>query len=234
MTNLAEHVGKRIRYFRKSRGLTVEHLASKIHKSKATVYKYECGKIPIDIDTLSDISTALNIEVTHFFDLPYTKGHVHAKVSFFNTNCLFAYYYDGRSKQIVKSLLRFRPGTDDDLYHASFYMNLPDFTDLEKSRYIYSGTLSSHETVSYCILENITLPIETLIIQIVHPFQTSNSTWGLFLGLSDQPLAPMATKILLSRVQLSNQELNAYPLIFTKDELSRIRKQNAILLSIRD
>ena len=113
-------------------------------------------------------------------------------------------------------------------------MNLKDFNQPEYSRYIYRGSLISHELVSFFIMENITLPIETMTIEVIHPFQTEQTTWGVFLGLSDQPLAPMTTKMLFSKVPLSNKELEAYPLAFTKDELKSIRRNNSLLLSIRE
>lgn len=234
MEALAAHVGNKIRLFRKVRGLTADQLSDRIQKSKATIYKYESGQIPIDVDTLSRIAEALNVEPMYFFDLPFTKENSTSRISFFNSNRLYAYYYDGRIRQLVRSLLTFRPNTEDpSAYQASFFMNCTDFAKPELSRYIYSGTLFSHETASYFILENVTLPIETLTIELIHPFQTSLYTWGLFLGISDQPLAPMATKLLISKVPLTPQQLEAYPLAFTKDELKDIREKNALLLSIR-
>ena len=232
MGKLAVHVGSRIRLFRKAHGLTVEQLGARIQKSKATIYKYESGQIPVDVDTLLDIASALNVEPAYFFDLPFSKKICAPQISFFDSNCLYAYYYDGRIKQVVHSLLSFYSNADGEDCRASFFMNLEDGENPELSRYIYSGTLFSHEAVSYFILENVTLPIETLIIELIHPFRTSRCTWGLFLGLSDQPLAPMATKILISKVPLTEQELESYPLVFTKDELKDIREKNALLLSI--
>ena len=235
MDQLPNLVGRKIRFFRKAQGLSVEQLAGLIQKSKATVYKYESGEIPIDLSTLGQVALALKVEPAYFFELPSVSRTAPARISFFDTPKLYAYYYDGRIKQEVKSLLSFRDGEGSGQgCTVSFFMNVKEFSLPESARYIYSGTLSSHETVTYCILENMTLPIETLIMEIVHPFQTSKYTWGLFLGLSDQPLAPMAAKFLISKAPLSPQELKECPLKFSKEELARIRQQNAILLSIRE
>ena len=232
MGNLATHVGQKIRLFRKIQGLTVEQLAARIQKSKATVYKYESGQIPLDVDTLADISSALGIDSVHFLNQPLPQKKTAPKISFFDRHELYTYYYDGRTKRLTRSLLRFQPDSEGDTWHALFFMNLPDFDHPELSRYMYSGTLASYETVSYFFLRNTTLPIETLVIEMLHPFRTSLCTWGLFLGLSDQPLTPMATKLLISKVPLSQEELEQYPLIFTKEELRDIREKNALLLSI--
>ena len=167
MVSLAAHVGNRIRLFRKIRGLTVDHLSSRIQKSKATIYKYESGQIPIDVETLSQIADVLNVEPIYFLDCPFSKENSTSRISFFDSNRLYAYYYDGRIRQVVRSLLTFRPNMDDpSVYKASFFMNVVDFVKPELSRYIYSGTLFSHETASYFVLENVTLPIETLTIEL--------------------------------------------------------------------
>ena len=234
MENLSVHVGNRIRTFRKVRGLSVEQLGERIGRSKATMYKYESGDIPVDVDTIATISKVLKIEPVFLFDICLVTCDIKHNIAFLNTGRIYTYYFDGRIKKIVRSMLMFHPSPQNDRNVASFYMNLSDFSKPEQSRYIYSGTLSSHETVSYFILENITLPIETLVIEMMHPFQTSVTTWGLFMGLSDQPLAPMATKMLFSKTQLTNKELEDYPLAFTKDELRNIKDKNSLLLSIRE
>ena len=52
------------------------------------------------------------------------------------------------------------------------------------------------------------------------------------MGLSDQPLTPMATKILLSKLPLSDEELADHHMMFTKNELRDVREKNALLLSM--
>ncbi|MEA5011978.1 MAG: helix-turn-helix transcriptional regulator [Angelakisella sp.] len=233
MQELSKHVGNRIRIFRKVRGLSVEQLGERIGRSKATVYKYESGQISVDVEAIAEICKVLRVEPVFLFDMPKSKELIAHNIAFFDTGVLYTYYYDGRIKQISRSLLTFRSDPVKNVILASLYMHLSDFAEPERSRYIYSGTLSSHEVVSYFILENITLPIETLVIEMIHPFQTSQTSWGLFMGLSDQPMAPMCTKMLFSKVPLSKRELEDYHLSFTKDELKNIKEKNSLLLSIR-
>lgn len=59
MSLVTENTGKAIRTFRKKNKLTVQELADRICKSKATVSKYESGKISLDLDTLFDIAQVL-------------------------------------------------------------------------------------------------------------------------------------------------------------------------------
>ena len=50
---ITEHVGNRIRMYRKHRGLTLTELAEKLNYSSSTISKYENGLISIDIETVS-------------------------------------------------------------------------------------------------------------------------------------------------------------------------------------
>ncbi len=224
---------KRIKLYRKQRNMPVAVLAERIGKSAAAVYKYESGAIAVDVHTLGRIADALGVAPAHFFAIPQPKAAAPRLPSFLDAGRLYAYYYDGRIRRISKSLLTFAPQSGQ-WPEAMFYMHLKNFEEPEKARYLYAGSLRSHETVSYFILENLTLPIETLVLQVLHPFQNRITSWGLFMGMSDQPATPMATKMLFSKRLLATKELECYPLAFTKEELRRVRAQNALLLSIRD
>ena len=63
MKQVNQHIGIRIRNFRKMKKLTIQQLADMIHKSRATVSKYETGEITLDIETLYDISAALDVDL---------------------------------------------------------------------------------------------------------------------------------------------------------------------------
>lgn len=68
MNKISEYVGSRIKNYRKIQGLTLQQLADKIHKSRATMNKYENGEIVLDIETLYSISEALDIEINKLMD----------------------------------------------------------------------------------------------------------------------------------------------------------------------
>ena len=231
MGEISLQTARRIKTFRKQQNMSIVQLAGRIGKSPATVYKYESGQIPLDMDVLEDISRALGVAPVYFFDQPSGWGSLPPKVSFLDNGRLYAYYYDGRIKRISKSLLTF--GSDDaGRANAAFYMHLRSFEEPEQARYLYAGSVLSHEMVTYFILENITLPTETLTLQVLHPFRNSLTSWGMFMGMSDQPVTPMATKMLFSKRLLTVKEIEQIPIMFTKEELKKIRLQNALLLSM--
>lgn len=67
MSLVTENTGKAIRTFRKKNKLTVQELADRICKSKATVSKYESGKISLDLDTLFDIAQVLQSASSSYY-----------------------------------------------------------------------------------------------------------------------------------------------------------------------
>lgn len=61
MSRIDVEVGSKIRQIRQSRRMTQDELATAIHKSRATLSKYESGDISIDLNTLYDLSDAFGI-----------------------------------------------------------------------------------------------------------------------------------------------------------------------------
>ena len=65
MNEINIYIGGQIRKYRKANGMTLQQLADVIHKSRATVCKYESGEISIDIATLYEISQALQVSTDY-------------------------------------------------------------------------------------------------------------------------------------------------------------------------
>ena len=68
MSQISQHIGSRIRSFRRAHGMTLQQLADKIHKSRASVSKYETGEITVDIETLFEIAQVLETELSLLTD----------------------------------------------------------------------------------------------------------------------------------------------------------------------
>ena len=69
MSLVTENTGKAIRTFRKKNKLTVQELADRICKSKATVSKYESGIRRLDVVEVFDICKALGINMTDIISI---------------------------------------------------------------------------------------------------------------------------------------------------------------------
>lgn len=61
-----QQIGSRIKQVRKRRGLTQEQLAEKMYVSVGYISQLERGVTKINLDTLGEIATLLNCEITHF------------------------------------------------------------------------------------------------------------------------------------------------------------------------
>ena len=66
--DLKQEIGSRVKAARKMRGMTQAALAEAIDMSFETVSNLERGKTAPNFNTLSDIATALDVELKFFFD----------------------------------------------------------------------------------------------------------------------------------------------------------------------
>ena len=102
MSQISTEIGKQIRTFRKKRKMTLEALAAVICKSKSTVSKYENGEIPVDIETLYEIASALQIHVEQLLYCPPRHANLpdskNSPAFFAGCSQFYAYVYDGRNK----------------------------------------------------------------------------------------------------------------------------------------
>ncbi len=64
MTEFYKELGKRIEYYRKASGLSLEELGKRIGVGKSTVRKYEQAMIKVSHERLEAISNALGIDVS--------------------------------------------------------------------------------------------------------------------------------------------------------------------------
>ena len=77
LSNINIEIGKKIKNIRKSKNMTIQELANSINKSKSTVSKYENGDISIDIQTLYEISNALNVHVEQLLYIRSNIDNIH-------------------------------------------------------------------------------------------------------------------------------------------------------------
>ena len=77
-SHLSSQIGKRIKLYRKQQKMTLEDLAACINRSKATVSKYECGAIVLDVETLYEIAGALQVPLSCLMEIPEERCCRHA------------------------------------------------------------------------------------------------------------------------------------------------------------
>lgn len=62
------NLGEKIKYYRKSLGLSQEELGEKCNLSRNAIYNYENNKRTPNLDILSGIASALNVKLSNFID----------------------------------------------------------------------------------------------------------------------------------------------------------------------
>lgn len=207
-----KEVGKLIKSYRKLKKMTLSDLADKIYKSKSTISKYENGQIQIDIDSLYAIATALDISVEKLLyieDDSILEDQKRDLPKFFRElTSFYAYIFDGRNNEVIKSKLKIRSKISDDNYTIIMYMNYKDEENYQVCENTYLGHIEHFDAKTNIVLTNRDTPMEKAMIQILASFLESETKWGLWSGFSTRPMMPIASKILISKNQLNiNNEL---------------------------
>lgn len=234
MSQVTNHVGNRIKKYRKLKCLTLDELSKKINKSKATLSKYESGSITMDIDTLVEIGQALNLDFRELIDYPSPRKtqELSFSNSFFSQSEYYMYYYDGRSNRIISSLLVITQLTTNELLEVILYHDLEDFSDTEKAKLIFSGHIYLYDTISYLILKNQINEIEWLNITILNPFAAKIPALGILSGMVSTPLfAPIAAKCYIYQNPIDNIKDLKDKLLFSKSDLKQFKSYNMMVVN---
>ncbi len=231
MENISGQVGSRIRYFRKKRGLSSDQLAFVINKSKATVSKYERGAIMLDVETLSAIAAALEVDVALLMDFkpaPAAKAAPVLGRGFLNDNSeLYLFHYDGYRRKLTRSLLHVFSGADtEDCPRANLYMDLPSFAEYHRSLHLYSGRLQQYDAVIYLFLENKVNPMEKVCMYMMQPLHQESSLYGILLGILSSPVIPVAFKFLASKKNIDDPDKLQERLKISKEDIREMKRFN--------
>lgn len=158
MKEVSIHVGQRIRLYRKTKNLTIETFAGMIHKSKATVSKYENGDISIDIETLFTIAQALGVPVNQLIDYEEIGEEKGEKGEIIKHNLskskYYMYFYDGRRSRIARNVIEVQDGGEDSgVFSANMYASLEDLSNYYQCKLLYHGTMRKGIPSSISILK---------------------------------------------------------------------------------
>lgn len=233
MNKINQEVGKKIKSFRKSKNMSVQQLADAIYKSKATVSKYESGGISIDIVTLYQIADALNIRVEQLLYYDFREfSNLNIPSTFFkNSNRFFSYIYDGRSKELIRSVIDLLPEPDTNRYKTMFYMNVKSFESYQECENTYWGYTEHYDSITTIILKNQATPIENATINILASFLETGKKWGLWSGVSFRPFMPVATKMLFSKTPLVENDELINSLKVSKEDIRLLKMFNMLAVT---
>lgn len=236
MNEINIHIGSRIRNYRRMKGMTLQQLADTIHKSRATVSKYETGEITIDIETLYDISSALEVDLNRITDYRPAKSKAVTTVdfsgrsAFFHAERLYFYFYDGRNNRLKDGIIDVHKDESiDGCFGAS--LSIRSVTPAGRvSEVYYSGNVLYSDTLIRFSFENQYNKLEHDLLYIFNPLELRDFTEGLLCGISSADLRPCAFKCLVTLTpQQPSDELKQQLLISPK-ELRRWQKMNMFIV----
>ena len=224
------NIGKKLQCYRKLANKTLLEVGNYIHKSKATVSKYENNQIIPDAITLLELCNCLNIPITDFF--PVIKEKNNKSNSLFNpfeTDRLFMYYYTNNT--LMTSIIDIF--ISDTQYNCKFYNGIKDTATYQHCAYYYEGVFEASRTTAYFTLHNSSHKnnmLEKVQIVINIPWSDNIKVCkGLILGLTPNSL-PIVKKIIISSSEIKDIHKYDDALIFSKEDVKKIYYDGAFIL----
>lgn len=160
--SITKEVGSRIRYARKSRGMSMDELAQAIYKTRSAISKYENGQISVDIATLYDIANALKISIYDLLhrNTPDINQEYNAEVPAFfrGVSQLYMYFFDGRVNRAQCTVIDIFPTEESNKAEVLMYMNIKDLAHYRICESSYRGILTHYEAFSAMLFENNDMP----------------------------------------------------------------------------
>lgn len=164
--NITREVGSRIRYARKSRGMSMDELAQAIYKTRSAISKYENGQISVDIATLYDIANALKVSI---YDLLYRNTpdidqEYNAEVPAFfrEVSQLYMYFFDGRVNRAQCTVIDIFPTEESSTAEVLMYMNIKDLAHYRVCESTYHPLMPS---AAKRLLSKTPLSIDKALVQ---------------------------------------------------------------------
>ncbi len=245
MQNICQHVGAQIRSYRKLRGYSLSEFATRINKSISTISKYENGTISVDIQTLSEIASSLEVTIEQL--LPPSHSNAPDKENgsrraldsrhFFVQQDLYYMYYffsptrSSPNKGVTISAIEIRRHEDmpDEVYLYN-ECSEPE-TNYKRCKFVYHGIVLYYDFVVYFMLENVYhMGCHDYICAKV-PFNHTGVTTGLYAGLSESLRNPAATKIIISKSLISITDNMVNDLVLNnKDTNYDFKNRNTLIV----
>lgn len=239
MNQINIHVGSRIRMYRKSKGLTLQALAERIHKSRSCLSKYENGEIALDIETLSEIADVLQVNISQLIDfkprLPQQPENpaCSGMTPFFQAKRLYFYFYDGRYHRLKDGIIDIRESeTDKGGYEAELSISAEN-SEGRSSEVYYTGKVVYSDMLIRFSFVNQYNSLEEDLLYIFNPLEIRDSTYGLLCGISNADLMPCAFKCLVTLTPREHSEEFIKQLLISKKELQRWQKLNMLVVDNR-
>lgn len=225
MSHFTEHIGKRLKLYRKAKHLTQAEFAKMVHKSKSAISKYEHGEISMDIDTLQEMADALHIDLRQLLDYPKEHNETTSIQGFFGASSRFyTYYLNKSSTRIVRGVLEIAAQENGE-YTSTLYTGLDDYENLYRCSHLYAGDIYYSDSYITMVMVNQSNNAERVFLVLSNPYNhTATMTSGMLCGISDKYLIPIALKVILSKYPLPEEEPLRELLRFSKEDYNSVKR----------
>ena len=226
-----EDACKRIRLYRRTAGMTLQEFADRLHKSKATVSKYENGLISIDLETLYDISKVLDIPLDKILctqrDVPSDKN--------FSNGMFYSrqYLYSFARGKLTRSIIDHYHTEQEGVMGAQFFYDIPSFEEPERCKGFYEGTMYKKGTVLNYQFVNKRYNMEHTFLCCLESLDNNGYNMGLMSSIASNTLMPNAIKVLISDVCLPEDSKLEEMLLFSKEDVKRMKRDNMLTIERR-
>ena len=237
MSDFTCYVGQQIRQYRKAGKMTMQELADAIHKSRATICKYESGEISVDIETLYEISQVLQVSISQL--TTYLPESVNEPVSFpgwgkkspfFQARRLYLYFYDGRYQRTKDGVIDiYEKKGEPGKYEATLTICSVSANGRSSEIFYIGRVLYSDMLIRFSFVNQYN-PLEEDLLYIFNPLELRDFTMGLLCGISSADLMPCAFKCVITLKPQEHTESFRHQLLFTKKDLKRLEQLNMLLV----
>lgn len=172
--------------------MKIVELAALLHKTGATVSKYESGQIAMDVVTLYEVAAALGVppeKLLYCAPLPVEDLMADSVPAFFRgVDRLYMYYFDGRNNSLVRSVIDIRAKTGANAYDIALYMNFQDYQQYRNCENTYLGTLSHYDALSNIVTHNQDTEMDVYLLCLPASYLNAGTKWG---WASASPAGPL-------------------------------------------
>ena len=236
-----EYIGGKIKTYRRMKSMTLQQLADAIHKSRATVCKYESGEITLDIETLYEISEALEVGLDQLTDYHPRREEENpaaaveefsGKSPFFRANRLYFYFYDGRYHRLKEAVIDIHKNivNEDGCCDASLSIHSTSPNGLSSEVRYTGNVLYSDMLIRFSFINRYN-KLEQDLLYIFNPLALRDFTEGLLCGISTTDLIPCAFKCIVTLSPEDDYDMLKEQLTITTKEMRRWRKYNMFIVN---
>lgn len=220
-------LGRKLKACRKAKGMTLSKLSSQIHRSIATLSKYENGDVAFSIDALVDICTALNIDIAEC--LPETCRDLSdvsvLKYEKFFIDRLYVYWYNGELKKIRQAIIE----NANLSRKSSIYLLSDDAQDSSQVDFTYHGEVAYSDTSITFYYTNQEPPFDKMFLRMPLLFPKDHYQTGIMSAITYY-YQGVTAKIMASKEPIPMNDELRDQLVINSEEIKEIKRSNMMII----